>query len=349
MRNFLTFGSGVTFRRFDIRIQATQSTLFEAWPGAVLRNNLLFAAAQVSVPEQGMTLFEYGCRQLPLSVSHPLYREIERGFPPPFYLYTLADRSVNGLYGLQKNEMLTFSLVLIGACSRYVSCFVQAIQYMCRRGMGVDLKPFSLIDVLEVTAGDERCILFSGNETASGAVARHRFRPDEQKKGTTVRVVFETPVSLIKQGRVSEKAGYQEKSNGFPGFYQLVRSAAYRMEKLSALYHAPDDTEGYIASHQEIEPYIEGAASGIWLEEACLRRETYQSTRKEGTGKRLLFTGYTGEVTFRGNYAPYLPLLRYIEQLGVGEKLSYGFGKIRVEEIPAQQTKEVWKKKEIYG
>lgn len=336
MENFLAFCSGIVFHRFDIRILAEQNTLFEAWPGAVLRNNLLYAAAQVDMPDKGMSLFEYCCKQLPLSPSHPLYKEMEQGHPPPFYLYTSVSESDKVSCKIQKNEVLNFSLALVGEFGSYVPCFIEAIRYMCGKGLGVDSKPFTFIDIREISSAGKSHLLSSGDEDVADYLSFPMniqcFEGGVPKKDGTVQLIFESPVSLIKQGRTSEKAGYQEKSNGFPGFYQFVRSAAYRMEKLAALYYAPDDIEGYVASHNEIEDYIEGAATGVWLEEVFLRWITHQSTRKEGTDKRMRFTGYTGGITFRGNYAEYLPLLRCIEQLGVGEKLSYGFGKIRVEE-----------------
>lgn len=348
MNNFFSFCSELAFHRFDIRILAEQTTTFDAWPGAVLRNNLLYAAAQINIPEKGVTLFDYCNKQLPLSVSHPLYKEMENGFPPPFYLYPSTVGRGNASYRLGKNEVFHFSLVLIGEFSGYIPYFIEAIRYMCRRGMGVDRRPFTLIDVREISAGGEGRLLASGDEYLSDYLSfpmnMADFEPAIARKVATVRIVYESPVSLIKKRKKTEKAGFQEKGNGFPSFYQLVRSAAFRMEKLTALYHSPDDIAGYLASHEEVDDYVEEAATKVWLEAARLRQETHQSTRKEGADKRILLTGYTGEVTFNGLYSKYFPLLRCIEQLGVGEKLSYGFGKIRVEANPAKNTNELLKK-----
>lgn len=352
MKDFLAFCSGIAFHRFDIRILAEQNTLFEAWPGAVLRNNLLFATAQVKIPEKGISLFEFCCRQLPLPVSHPLYKEMRQGFPPPFYLYASADKYGKESYKIQKNEVLNFSFVLVGTFSSYIPYFIEAIQSMCRKGMGVDAKPFTFIDIHEVSFDGKRRLLASGKENIAGSLSYPISMPLYESpgpgKGRTIRIIFESPVSLMKQGKVSEKAGYQEKSNGFPSFYQLVRSAAYRVEKLAALFCMPDEIDGYVASHEGIEDNVEDAAIKMRLKDVNLRHVSFQSTRKEGTDKRIPLMGFAGEMTFTGDYTKYLALLRCIEQLGVGEKLTYGFGKIRVEETPARKGIELSGKKEVY-
>lgn len=349
MRDFFVFCSGIAFHRFDIRILAEQNTIFEAWPGAVLRNNLLYATAQVEIPGKGVSLFEYCCKQLPLPVAHPLYKEMKQGFPPPFYLYTSADRYGKESYKIQRNEVLNFSFVLVGEFCSYIPYFIEAIQSMCRKGMGVDAKPFTFIDIHEVSFDGKRRLLASGKENMAGPLSYRISMPlyesHGSRKGNAIRIVFESPVSLMKQGKVSEKAGYQEKSNGFPAFYQLVRSAAYRVEKLAALFCIPNEIDGYIASHEEIEDYVEDAAIKIRLKDANIRHVSFQSTRKEGTDKRIPLMGFTGEMTFTGDYTKYVPLLRCIEQLGVGEKLTYGFGKIRLEEIPVRLGNELLRKK----
>lgn len=353
MKNFLAFCSATAFHRFDIRILAEQTTIFEAWPGAILRNNLLYAASQIDIPDEGISLFDFCYKQFPIAVGHPLYKEIKKGFPPPFYLYTLAGNSCRLPYEIQRNEVLTFSLVLVGEAGLYIPYFIQAIRYMCDKGMGNHSKPFTFIDIHEVSAVGKTRLLASGNENIadylSFPIKIPCFEKNIPENKGMIHLVFETPISLIKQGRVSKKAGYQEESNGFPGFYQLVRSAAHRIEKLTALYHSPNDIDGYITSHKSIEDYVENAASGVWLDSARIQLVTYSSSRKEGTNKRILLTGYTGEITFSGNnYIQYLPLLRCIEQIGIGEKLSYGFGKIRIEEKHIGNVGKRLKKKEMY-
>jgi hypothetical protein len=102
--------------------------------------------------------------------------------------------------------------------------------------------------------------------------------------------------------------GYQEKSNLFPSFYQLARTAAYRLEKLCALYAAPHNIDLYNQSHENMERLLDQAA---WLEieEINLKRIEMQSSRRENCNEtRIPLVGHVGDMAFCGNYKPYIIL-----------------------------------------
>ncbi|MDR1380357.1 MAG: CRISPR system precrRNA processing endoribonuclease RAMP protein Cas6 [Tannerella sp.] len=320
------------YHRFDVMVTAETDTMFDAWVGAVLRNNLLCATEQIDLPDRDMSLFRY-CRQFPLSAQHPLYNELKDGFPAPYYLYVRTPRATE-MTKIQAGQTITFSLTLMGEISRYITCFMEAIDFMCRKGLGLYSKPFVLNEVREVSAMGENHLLFRDGEI----ISRRLLYPVDMETVPTVsaqsdciRIVFESPVSLIKQRNRPDPPGYQEKSNLFPSFYQLVRTAAYRLEKLHALYAAPHDVDRYNQSHENMEATLEQAASPE-IEEINLKRiELKSSRRKNSNETRIPLTGLIGDMTFRGNYKPYITLLKYMEQLGAGNHLTYGFGKYRIE------------------
>jgi len=330
---FTAFNSHLAIHRLDIRIRATVDTYFNAWIGAVIRNNLLYAAAEIQLPEHDISLYQY-CTQFPLSANHPLYKELKDGFPAPYYLFVLAEQHPAELKCLHANEEFTFSLILTGKIARYFTCFIQAVRLMCQKGFGVDSKPFILIDIREISALNENRLLAFKTEDLSDKltypVQIGDFRDSPFALKDCIQIQFESPVCLIKPKRKIEPAGFQEKSNAFPSFYQLARTAAYRLEKLHALYAMPDDPDNYIASHECIETYLEQAAR-MQLEKAAIQK-TYllSSQRTNRNENRIPLSGYMGEMIYRGDYRPYLPLLKYMELLGVGHELSYGFGKFRV-------------------
>jgi hypothetical protein len=332
MDDFLKLYSQMCYHRFEIRMIAAHDTVFDAWVGAVLRNNLLYAMEQIDLPDRNMTLFRY-CRQFPLSAQHPLYNELKDGFPAPYYLYVCSPNAME-MTKLKAGQTISFSLTLTGEISRYITCFVEAIDFMCHKGMGMYSNPFVLNEVREVSAMGENHLLFREGEIISGQL----LHPVDMATVTTVstqsgciRIVFESPVSLIKQRNRSESPGYQEKSNLFPSFYQLVRTAAYRLEKLHALYAVPRDTDLYNQSHENMEVALEQAANPE-IEEINLKRiELKSSRRKNGNETRIPLTGFIGDMRFRGNYKPYITLLKYMEQLGAGNHLTYGFGKYRID------------------
>lgn len=333
MNQFLDLNNQLIFHCFDVCIKAAKDTEFEAWPGAILRNNLLYAMNRVYLQEQPDTLFEL-CQKNPLPLEHPLYNELEDGSPRPYYLYVhpfenLYDETLR----INKSEEIHFTLTLIGSVVRHLSLFVDALNYMCRKGIGVHSKPFELIDVREVSAFDENRLLYRGNREITGKL-KYPFRlfPDVEnsRQRNAIRIIFESPVCLIKSKKRKNTIGFQEKSNAFPGFYQLVRSAAYRLEKLHALYAAPQDIENYIKSHACIDDYIEKAAYAQ-LEQVYIQKVYLQNSKKKGTDKRIPLVGFIGEQVYQGDFAQYISLLKYMENLGVGHELTYGFGKYKIE------------------
>lgn len=334
MHAFITLNSHLLFFRFDITLVATTDTSFDAWIGAVIRNNFLYATEQICLPDSDMTLFGL-CKEFPLLNDHPLYKELKDGFPSAYYLFIHNLHAVE-LTHLKAGESLTFSLVLMGEISKYTAFFIDAIVFMCRKGIGVNSKAFELKEVREVSVLGENQLIYHHGELVSNQLLYpvtfdgvNTSLPSMQNDH--IRLVFESPVCLVKTGRRQEVAGYQEKSNLFPGFYQLVRTAAYRLEKLHAMYATPGDTERYIESHACIEEFIEKAA---WLEteQANIRKVCLQSSRRKNHNEnRIPLAGYMGELVFGGNYKPYLLLLKYMEWLGVGHDLTYGFGKYRIE------------------
>ena len=333
MKSFTSLNRHLTIHRLDIRMKATVDTYFDAWIGAVIRNNLLFATAKTQLQKLDTNLFQY-CTRFPLAVNHLLYKELKEGFPPPFYLFVSTGPNPAKITYLHANQELRFTLILIGDVTRYFNGFIQAIRLMCRKGFGVDSKPFMLVDIREVSAMNENRLLATETEDLTDKLIYQVRFGDFLNKQTeskdSVQVLFESPVCLVKPKRKTETAGFQEKSNAFPSFYQLVRTAAYRLEKLHALYAMPEEPDNFLASHESIDSFIEQAAR-LQLEKADIQK-TYllSSQRTNRNENRIPLSGYTGEMVFRGNSKPYLPLLKFMEWLGVGHELSYGFGKFSV-------------------
>jgi hypothetical protein len=333
MHTFITLNRHLTLHRLDVRVKATVNTHFDAWIGAVIRNNLLYAAGQIQLPEHDISLYQY-CTGFPLAVDHPLSKELKDGFPTPYYLFVPSEQHPTDMRCLLENEELTFSLILTENIARYFTCFIQAIRFMCSKGFGIDSKPFTLIDVREVSAMGENRLLSRGAENLSDKliypIRFEDFQTRAYESQENMRIVFESPVCLIRPKRKTETAGFQEKSNAFPGFYQFVRTAAYRLEKLHALYAMPDEPDNYLASHACVDSYIEPSAR-MQLEKAAIQKTYLLSSQRTNRNiNRIPLSGYMGEMIFSGNFKPYLPLLKFMELLGVGHELSYGFGKFRI-------------------
>jgi len=54
----------------------------------------------------------------------------------------------------------------------------------------------------------------------------------------------------------------------------------------------------------------------------------------------MFMGGMIGSVSYEGQLAEYLPLLRFCEQVHIGKNTSFGLGKIRISEVSATNRKD---------
>jgi hypothetical protein len=337
MKNFLEQYGRVYYHRFEIRMIATDDVVFDAWTGAVIRNNLLCAADKVRIESENQTLRER-IDSFPLNETHPLYGELKDGFPKG---YVLTDFSHSDLQSssvsIKKNEIFSFSLILIGSLNEYKSYFFQAIRLMCERGLGKPLTPFLLLDISEQSPSGESQIMAVASTDLSERllypVRLGDFIPDnEPDEFSEITVRYITPVILFRlKDKKNTQLSYQDKCNRFPSFYQLVRSAFFRLQKLYALYNL---TMGAPAIFEEIlrETYLEKAGR-ILLISANIQYIELQNTQKKEKVNEMPLAGYVGEQCYSGKIEMYLPLLRFTAGIGVGTETVYGMGKYKIENM----------------
>lgn len=322
----------------DIRLAATTDTQLDGWIGAVLRNNLLYACEQVEITEEKKTLYHY-LNTIPLKANHPLYKELENGFPPPYYLYPHKNYGFRSSTLIKKGDIVSFSLVLIGSTlAAYYRYFIEAIRIMCHRGFGVNMPSFTLIDVSENSLKGNSSILATSEIDFSNKLSfpiTYSSFADLFLSNSIIgiRLQFLTPLNLNKRPRKDEKGQlYKATDSPIPGFYQLIRSVANRFLKLNALYLFPDDIQRYEALRESLNHYIDESLS-CTLEEANILRVHMRANQRKDAGKCILFNGYIGQLVFQGNCKSYLPLLSFMQYLGIGHNISYGLGKYSIDII----------------
>lgn len=314
MKNFITHYCSIDYHCFEIRMLATDDVTFDAWPGAVLRNNLLYAADKIWVEEQACSLRELIDR-FSLNVSHPLYNELKDGFPKGYVLsgfsrFNLGFEEIL----IRREEIFTFSLTLIGHFNNYRFYFFEAIRQICKRGIGKPLTSFDLLDISEKTHVLLADFLEQGQaDSLSELVIR-----------------YETPVILFRMKRKKDpQLSYQDKSNCFPGFYQLVRSAFFRLQKLHAIYIEPEVFSPALFDEVMRETYLEKAGYPL-LRLADIRHVALQNTQKKEKVNEMPLAGYVGKQVYVGYFRQYLPLLEFMSGLGVGNEVVYGMGRYEV-------------------
>jgi hypothetical protein len=75
MNNGLYVYKNLTYHCYKTQIAATEDVIFDAWVGAIIRNNLLYAAEKIRIQKTGRSLREQ-IDTLPLTETHPLYKEL---------------------------------------------------------------------------------------------------------------------------------------------------------------------------------------------------------------------------------------------------------------------------------
>ncbi len=311
VQSFYSFITTCSFVELQINITPSEDVYIDGWIGAALRNNLLHAAENINVI--GAVSLRKIINILTIKQTNPLYDEMKGGFPKGYGI-TLHSH-IENIFScqLKKDEVVRFSILLYGHFSDYTTPFKNAVKKMCERGIGKPLTPFRLIDISikpVITLSDYMDQKCNENE---------RF----------LSIKYLTPTNLYNRYYNNTPGVYIDRQHEFPGFYQLVRSAAYRIAKLTALYTFPDDEELYTETEKRMDEFTQYAVT-VLLSSAQLKRIKVESTAKKGTADRIQFSGYTGEVCFEGNFNYYLPLLLFTENIGAGNNLTYGLGRYQI-------------------
>jgi len=326
------------YHQLLVRITPAKEVKITGWLGAVIRNNLLFAADRIMLPDEKKSLREF-VAAIPLREDHPFYAELQNGFPAP-YTITLNShaQSISPVKELKKGEIISFTLCLTGTAATHSLSFLQTIREMCRHGMGTPVTPFLLIDVCELSPHNELNLLMTGENILTSnlkyPVTLEPYKqPDNERTAGMLQLNLTTPTKLYRPSQKTDtQISYQDKLNGFPSFYQFVRSAAFRFFKLNILYLPSHNPEHIKPLQDELEHLIEKAVSPT-LYSADIQQVVLPNTLKKETINKINLSGYVGTLSFQGDFNDFMPLLLFMQNLGVGHDVVYGLGKYEVKII----------------
>lgn len=305
--------NGLKVKRLTVKFSVDEKIHFSAVFGAYLRNGFMFFARHVQT-EDGRSLRDV-IDTVPIGKESPLYRQLSGGFPKGFFF----DISSNdALYTKRRDYYLhpgvehSFDLVLVGRMAEYESYFIDALQMLFDRGMG---NPMGRLCIKNIIGED---VVFSG---VNGY----------QQDGTLeMRIDFITPVCLVKNMGAKSRNSFQDKMNGFPSFYQFVRSVLYRLYTLDVLYgEGIGPTDADINANDILDEYIAPAGDAV-MTSATLNKTVLYNTPKKDTSRIIEFAGYSGTMEFENVHALYHPILKFAENFNVGNDIVYGLGAFRV-------------------
>jgi CRISPR-associated endoribonuclease Cas6 len=216
-----------------------------------------------------------------------------------------------------RGETLEFGLVLVGKALDYLAYFTFAFLRLGERGLGGRRGKFVLDEVLAAGANGSISIYRHAEETLHqpppfpvAEIMESRCR--ELSRSDELSFHFLTPSRVKFDGHLVEK----------PEFHHLIRSLLRRLSSLS-YFHCGTKLELDFRGLIERARAVTCTASDLhWMD-----WDRYSSRQKQ----RMTLGGFTGQVTYRGDFTQFLPLLALGEIVHLGKAASFGLGRIAVE------------------
>lgn len=332
IHSFYQLTNQCKYHELECCIIPERDVYIDGWIGACIRNNLLREAESVNVTGP-LSLLDI-INVFPLKRGHPLYKELQEGFPKGYSLHVSSHSDEYSSCTIKRGDPFRFSLILHGYFADYYAFFIKAIQSLCRKGFGHPEVPFRLISISECDKNGKLHSIWSNTSDTvlplTHPVSLFDFRyckmGEEEKE---LEIIYDSPMSAYNELRNSNGEEFKARQHEFPGFYPLVRAAANRVEKMMILYHNPKE----VLYSEEISPllpsFLQYAATPVLIS-AQIQRFDINSTPKAGTPHRVRFSGYTGSIRYHGNFNYYLPLLSFAQKIGVGNHATYGVGNYRI-------------------
>lgn len=229
--------------------------------------------------------------------------------PHPFVIEPMPGEATRFYPG----DPFAFTLLLFGWANDYLPYFVYAFEEMGKIGIGRhinDRRAGFRLDRVEledevVYDGKEQNLvkkspskLFLGEREAEGSVS-------------AITLLLQTPMRLKFQNSLKAELP----------FHVLIRACLRRIATLNQHYGAGEpalDYRGLVARSQAV---AIRRADLHWYD---WRR--YSNRQDQG----MLMGGMVGSITYRGDLAEYMPLLKYAEKVHLGKATTFGLGKVRV-------------------
>jgi len=233
--------------------------------------------------------------------------------PHPFVIEPPAREDTH----LQPGDILEFDLLLFGWANQQLPYFVYAFETMGGIGVGRKLNGRRARFLLERVTVGGTSIYDPQQRTLTPPQPLSLELPlplPRDSRLSRVTVILETPLRLKHLNRLQAELP----------FHLLIRAL---LRRLAALYNRfgsgepPLDYRGLVARAQVVKIASSNLGWHDW------RR---YSNRQE---QAMLLGGMVGEVTYEGELAEFLPLLRLAEMIHLGKATAFGLGKIRIEVV----------------
>ncbi len=210
-------------------------------------------------------------------------------------------------------RILRFEILGIPRARRHLPSVAVAVARMCERGLG---------------SARARCEVLACEDLVSGRLVRsavdlltsHLWSPPAAAGFAGIeRIELEllSPLRLQRDGRLLER----------PTFADVAAAAGRRWRLLTHIAGEEEVPGRDLADNTS----LPGLSAADFVQVERFRADRVAAERISGrNGQRQRFEGLLGRVAFRGNLAPFMPMLALGELAGIGKGVSLGFGRYQV-------------------
>ena len=236
-----------------------------------------------------------------------------QNIPRPFVVKPPLETKTRYLPG----EPLAFDLVVVGSAMDYLPYFIVAFRELGEGGLGLNRARCVLSSLTALGVHNQVSAVYDGKEGIVRPPQEHlswhalRSRVPDLGDLQALTVRFLTPTALKAEGEVVT----------VPQFHHLLKRLRDRVNALSYFYCGEALDVDFKELGQQAETVKEVAVKGRWIDRD-------RRTRK---GAMQDLSGFVGEVTYRGDLEPFLPLLLLGEYIHVGKNAAFGNGWYRLE------------------
>ncbi len=217
-----------------------------------------------------------------------------------------------------------FSLLLMGDANKSVAYFIYAFEQMGKIGIGRKINGRRGQFLLESVKCNGETIYSSENGRLcidydiSNKISDIDFMDslnisqDRMNRTFCLKLTLETPLRLK----------YDNKFQADLPFHLFVRAMLRRTSSLLNAYgdgEPPLDYSGLVKRAEEVKIADKQLSWYDW------QRYSFRQDKK------MLMGGITGNITYEGKLAEYIPLAKFCEQVHIGKQTTFGLGKIKVD------------------
>jgi CRISPR-associated endoribonuclease Cas6 len=306
----------ITVAQLDFTLKALEPLILPPYKGSTLRGGFGAAFRRIvcvirdkecsDCLLKGKCVYSY-IFETPPPADTTVMRKYEAA-PHPFVIEPPFERK--RVY--RPGEDLLFGLVLIGRAIDYLPYFIYTFDELGKTGIGKGRGEFELSSV----ASEGKTVYDATRKTLSRVNALELpldGKVGHGRKKTRLTLSFLTPTRISYSGSLTLDIE----------FHMIIRNLLRRISLLSYFHGSssslpPFDFKGTIEKAKAVDTVDKSLRWYDW--------ERYSSRQEQ----RINMGGFVGEITFEGNFAPFVPLVKAGEVLHVGKGTAFGLGRYEV-------------------